>query len=90
MSLRPQNIIGAAQADLARRERNKLRFKGQLDDALERYAFLGSHVRRANSVRHLLDLAIKKPVKGQAAGKRNTRIIYGDADLLKQALELSP
>jgi len=90
MSLKARNLIQAAQADLKRRERNVLRWKGQLSSDAEYYAFHAAHVRRARDARHLLELALKRPSGAFKSRKRNTLLIYGNPALLEQALQESP
>lgn len=82
MSLRPRNIIQAAEADLKRRARNKARSEG-----FEHYAFYAPHVRRARDIPHLLTLALKHGAPNTT--KKNTLLIYGDAVLLTAARYLA-
>jgi hypothetical protein len=93
MSLKPRNVIQAAEADLARRLRNIRRdqggWMGQDGDSFEHYAFYAPHVRRALNARHLIELALKAPAGAFKSKKKNTLLIYGDAELLARALELS-
>lgn len=87
MSLRPRNIIQAAEADLKRRERNVARYGGRLSSPHELYAFYAPHVRRAENAKHLLTLARNK---GSAikTEKKNTLLIYGNRELLNEAINL--
>jgi hypothetical protein len=84
MSLKPQNIVQAAEADLKRRERNIKRHRGELSSDIEHYAFHASHVRRADDVAHLLLIALAHGMP--KTKKKNTIMIYGDPDLLRSAL----
>lgn len=62
MSLKPQNLIQAAEADLKRREKNKIiatnQFRGE---RYEQYAFHRKHVNRCSTVREILELALAEP-----------------------------
>lgn len=86
MSLKPRNLIQAAKADLARRERNVLRHEGRLSSDVEHYAFHAAHVRRAKNIGQLLEMALKRPGVALKSNKKNTRLIYGDPGLLTDAL----
>lgn len=62
MSLKPQNLIQAAEADLKRRETNKLiAVHGHRGDRYEQYAFHRKHVNRCSTVREILELALAEP-----------------------------
>lgn len=92
MSLKPQNLVQAAQADLQRRERNggfdpKARRRNKVP--FEHYAFHRKHVRRAMSVEDVLRLAVADPLIGQVSGKKNTVLIYSNVPLLQAALQLA-
>jgi hypothetical protein len=80
MSLKPRNIVQAAEADLARRKRNMLRHKGEPTpghgDETEIYAFYAPHVRKAKNARQLIEMAWKQPFRGLQCEKKNTRLIY--------------
>ena len=89
MSLKPQNIIGAAQADIVRRSRNAIEAEHEAP-AYETYAFHRAHVRRARDVKALLVLALMHPEPGRESGKRNTKMIYRNAGLLLAALRSLP
>jgi len=93
MSLKPQNLIQAAEADLRRRERNVARHKGLplggFGLKTEQYAFHAPHVRRARDAKHLLEMALKRPGAASKSTKRNTRLIYGDAALLAHAIGIA-
>lgn len=97
MSLKPQNIIQAADADLRRLIRNKDANRGaRQGGSFEHYAFHRAHVRRAKSTKRLLLLALMHPpLKVYEDGsvslqtrKFNTRMIYGNAGLLVAALKM--
>ncbi|WP_201829623.1 hypothetical protein [Microvirga zambiensis] len=82
-TLKPGAILGAAQQDL-RIRRNK---KDDIDEPGRPYAFLCTHVRKAKTEGELLELALANPDKGLESGKYNTRLIYGNPDLLRAALQ---
>ena len=82
MRLKPSMIWRCAMDDLERRERNRKADPGEY----EQYAFCRSHVAKAESANDILRAAIIQPGKGQASGKRDTRLIYSDVELLKAAL----
>jgi hypothetical protein len=93
MSLKPQNLIQAAEADLKRRLRNT----EAVATTYERYAFHRMHVRRARSAHDLLRLALMSPpmkfdpeegTVELTSTKPNTKLIYGNAGLLVAALKL--
>ena len=54
----------------------------------ELYAFHRDHVRRANGIRDLLVTALMHPQLGLVSHKRNTSVLYSDAVLLVEALQL--
>jgi hypothetical protein len=88
MTLRPRNIVQAAEADIARRQRNMARHEGRLSSQMELYAFYAPHVRKARDAGHLMSLAIEHPTPGLESSKSNTRLIYGDLHLLGAALDV--
>lgn len=85
MSLLPQNVLQAAEADLMKRIRNKASAK---HGTFELYAFHREHVRKAKTIRHLLVIALMQPQSGLRSKKRNTRLLYSDGALLVMALRL--
>jgi hypothetical protein len=96
MGLKPQNIVQAAEADLKRQRRNLRRAElmpfGLAEDGVsyEPYAFHRKHVRRVHAVRELILLALMDSNTGAKTAKPNTRLIYGDARLLVDAIKLTP
>jgi hypothetical protein len=86
--LKPQNIVQAAEADLARRNHNA-REAELADPSYEPYAFHRLHVRRAGDARELLILALMDSGMAAKTAKSNTRLIYGDAGLLLSAIRES-
>lgn len=83
MSLLPQNVLQAAEADLMRRIRNKANAQR---GTFEVYAFHREHVRRAKTIEQLLVAALMQPAAGLRSKKRNTKLLYGDSALLVAAL----
>lgn len=81
-ALKPSSLIAAAAADLARRDFNRCA-RGS-----DPYCFHRRHVARATCALDLIDRAIRDRYTGVDSGKRITRIIYGDAELLWAAYEL--
>jgi hypothetical protein len=88
VSLKPQNLVQAAEADLRRRRHNEYLAKvyGRSCGMFEQYAFNASHVRKAKSVLDLLRLALMHPVVKTT--KSNTKLIYGNGALLFEAIKL--
>lgn len=87
-------IIGAAQADLMLRDRkrgqritHKMGETVELQIQAQHYAFHRRHVSRAKDAQQLIAIAIKQRKIGLKSGKKNTRLIYRDAKLLKSALK---
>lgn len=85
MSLLPQNVLQAAEADLMRRIRNKASAR---QGTFELYAFHREHVRKARTIRQLLVTALMQPRLGLRSKKRNTKLLYSDGALLVAALRL--
>jgi hypothetical protein len=83
MVLRPSSIWSAAVEDLKRREHNT---KAELAE-LKHYAFHRDHVRKAETANDVIRNAIAGIEKGRLSGKYNTRLLYRDPELLKQALQ---
>lgn len=88
--LKPQNLVQAAEADMKRAMRNAERVslsKQNFAVHYEPYAFHRDHVRRAfNRPLDLLVLALMDPSVKTA--KPNTKMIYGNAELLLAAIKL--
>jgi hypothetical protein len=104
MPLKPQNIVQAAEGDLARRERNRKRaikpapgawYDLRPEGPMEPYAFHRAHVRAASNARDLIDRAITEPVVAlgdddhPGTAKVNTRMIYSNGDLLTAARDIA-
>lgn len=83
-SLTPPAILAAARQDAASRQFNRGRRSGCL-----RYVFLRQHVRAATSAADLIRRAIAGLYDAGATTKRETKLIYSDAGLLRAALELA-
>lgn len=86
MPLKPQNIVQAAEADIAR-SRHNIEEATYNDPCYEPYAFHRKHARRARSAHDLILLALMDPAVSTT--KANTRLIYGNARLLVAALRLT-
>lgn len=93
MSLKPINLIQAAKADLSRRERNTSAYA----TTYEHYAFHRLQVRRAETPCQFLTFALMSPPlkldkeTGETrldTTKTNTKLIYGNAQLLVAALRM--
>jgi hypothetical protein len=84
--LKPASIVTAAEADLELRQHQRSRV-GE-EPRSQPYCFHRRHVARASCALELIDLAIRDRYTGVYGGKRITRIIYGDADLLWAARQL--
>lgn len=80
--LPPSAILSAAKSDLALRKRKVM---DKCEPGLQ-YAFIARHVRKAECPADLLEWALKERDRGLSSSKINTRLIYGDEDLLHQAL----
>lgn len=90
MTLKPQNVVQAAEADMKRALRNaeQAAKSKQFSVTYEEYAFHRDHVRRAFDRPHALILmALMDPVV--KTKKANTKLLYGNAGLLLQALRLT-
>ncbi len=85
MSLLPQNVLQAAEADLKRGIRSKSRWQRA---SCKPYTFHREHVRRAKTIKQLLVTALMQPQAGLSSKKRNTKLLYGDGVLLVRALRL--
>jgi len=85
MELKPSSIWAAAMADMDRKVRNASLSRAFGD--YEQYAFHRDHVAKADTANDLIRLAIMYPGLGQASGKKMTRLIYADVELLKRALK---
>lgn len=83
-SLKPQNLVQAAEADLRLRTR---KLCGEAKPT-EPYAFWRAHVRRARDVEHLIRLAATDRGHGLGSAKLHTRLIYEGEQLLRAALGL--
>lgn len=84
MQLKPSMIWRCAMDDLERRVRNTM---GSESTEYEHYAFHRRHVIKAATANDIIRAAIEEPGLGQASGKRDTRLLYSDIELLKAALQ---
>src|ERR1017187_7764626 len=82
MVLRPSSIWAAAMEDLKRRAYNK----DPGEEGFKVYAFHRKHVLKADTANDVIRAAIAEPGIGMASGKRDTRLLYSDIELLKAAL----
>jgi hypothetical protein len=82
--LKPINALQAAEADLQRRERNA----AAGGPPYEVYAFHRNHVRSAKDPADLIARAARDPDLGKCSAKKNTAMLYGDAELLAAAQTL--
>lgn len=94
MQLKPSMIWRCAMDDLGRLKHNravaasaKVPPNFQQEGEFKQYAFHRSHVIKAETANDILRAAIAEPGKGQASGKRDTRLLYSDLELLKAALQ---
>lgn len=88
-TLPPGAITGAAKADLAAREHNRLVYRGKINPPARRYAFVAKHVRKAKTPVELLRLAQREPKAAKKTTKVNTWRIYEAQDSLRRAIELA-
>lgn len=84
MVLKPSSIWAAAMEDLKRRAFNTDKARA---DRFKVYAFHRKHVLKATTANDIIRAAIAEPGLGQASGKRDTRLLYSDVELLKAALQ---
>jgi ribosomal protein L22 len=89
VSLKPQNLIQAAEADLKRLKMNTTDYRFYFGQC-HQYAFHRQHVRGATTVAGILKRAAKaaekrKPIKTH---KRYTITIYANPGLIREALML--
>lgn len=59
------------------------------DHAYEEYAFHRGHVRKARDPVELMRLALMDPMAAMKTAKENTKLIYGNAGLLLDAVRLA-
>ena len=76
-------IIGAATEDIERRKRNMSPFRGPGE--YEHYAFHRKHVAKSSSAANLIAMALHERLDGIESGKKWTRLIYKDKELLEKA-----
>jgi hypothetical protein len=85
MVLKPSSVLATALEDLKRRDRNA--HDSGAPDKYEHYAFHRKHVKKAVDARDLIARAVAEPGLGIASAKYNTRLLYGNSELLKLAME---
>ena len=83
MVLKPSSIWSAAMEDLKRRAHNV----EPGVDTYRHYAFHRKHVIKASTANDIIRAAIAEPGLGQVSGKKDTRLLYSDVELLKLALK---
>lgn len=86
MALKPSMVWQCAMDDLGRREHNATVGDGGVGE-YKQYAFHRRHVLKASTANDILRAAIEEPGLGRASGKRDTRLLYSDVDLLRAALQ---
>lgn len=86
MQLKPSMVWRCAMDDLDRRSHNAAVQAGG-EGEFKRYAFHRRHVIKASTANDVLRAAIAEPGLGRASGKRDTRLLYSDVELLKAALQ---
>lgn len=90
MQLKPSMVWRCAMDDLERRKHNEglKTFVGvPLSSTFKHYAFHRRHVVKASTANDILRAAIAEPGLGLASGKKDTRLLYSDVELLKAALQ---
>lgn len=86
MQLKPSMIWRCAMDDLDRFIHNKT-VAAEGTGEYKQYAFHRRHVAKAGTANDILRAAIAEPGLGLASGKRDTRLLYSDVELLKAALQ---
>ncbi len=89
MQLKPSMVWRCAMDDLDRRSHNAAVQAGG-EGEFKQYAFHRRHVIKASTAstaNDVLRAAIAEPGLGRASGKRDTRLLYSDVELLKAALQ---
>jgi len=82
MQFKPEAIWRMAMSDFDRRAGNLT-----ADIAsMKHYNFHRDHVRKAKTANDILRAAIEDIGKGRESGKKLTRLLYADEDLLRKAL----
>lgn len=82
MQFKPEAIWRMAMADFDRRNGNKTADVFEM----KHYNFHRDHVRKAGTANDILRAAIEDIGKGRESGKKITRLLYADEDLLRKAL----
>lgn len=83
MQLKPAMIWRMAMEDFDRRAHNKEAGV----DGMKPYNFHRDHVVKAKTANDILRAAIEDPGRGQQSGKKVTRLMYANVELLKAALQ---
>lgn len=88
MELKPSMVLQAAIEDVRRHARN--REAASLNDhSFEQFAFHRRHVRKAVDALDLLVRAYVEPGVGLSSAKYNTRLLYSNERLLRDAIDLA-
>jgi plasmid stabilization system protein ParE len=82
MQFKPEAIWNMAMTDLRRRTGNATADVSEM----HHYHFHRDHVRKAKTANDILRAAIEDIGKGRESGKKVTRLLYADEDLLRKAL----
>lgn len=82
MQFKPEAIWRMAMSDWDLRAGNQ----GADVARMKHYNFHRDHVRKAKTANDILRAAIKDIGKGRESGKKVTRLLYADEDLLRKAL----
>lgn len=85
MQLKPSMIWNVAMTDLEKRAKNQ--HDGGAPVQYAQYAFHRRHVIKASTANDIIRAAIEEPGLGLASGKKDTRLLYSDVDLLRAALK---
>jgi hypothetical protein len=80
---KPEAIWRMALSDVNRRTGNRTADVSEM----KHYHFHRDHVRKATTANDVLRAAIEEIEKGRESGKKLTRLLYADPDLLKAALQ---
>lgn len=83
MQFKPEAIWRMAMADFDRRAGNA---NADVTE-MKHYNFHRDHVRKATTANDILRAAIADLERGRGSGKKITRLLYGDAEQLRKALQ---
>jgi hypothetical protein len=80
---KPDAIWRMAMRDLEARQGNKTAVVGKM----RHYHFHRDHIRHADTANDILRAAIAEIEKGRESGKKLTRLLYADPEILKAAMQ---